>query len=89
MPKGPGSFDFPAQTGISNLTGAEESSEHNLDTETQECRKIREPKRPGGRTPMALASQIGAGRSARPATQPFPLLKFAPKPLSRLCDLDK
>lgn len=85
----PGPSVGPTQAGIGCTTRVEGRSPlrvDNLDTKHKSGKEDPRADAYGRKTPMALASQTGMSPSARPGTQPFLPLKYAPKPSSRLCN---
>ena len=59
---------------------------NNLDTQQRSGKRNPRADAYGEKISMALASQKGMNPPARPATQPFLPPKYAPNPLSRLCN---
>ena len=79
----------PTQAGVRGSTRVEERSPlrvNNLDTKHKSDKRNPRADAYGRKIPIALASQKGMSPSARPATQPFVPPKYAPNPLSRLCN---
>ena len=85
----PGPSAGPRQAGVGCITRVEETSAHRVHELNTNHKSGKEDPRAdayGAKTLMALGSPTGTSPSARPATQPFRPLKYAPKPASKVCN---